>query len=430
MSATDVAPLPPAAVAATPMGDWLAIPRLAARLLWRHWPQLLFWFFAARVSYDLLLHAAILLAETSALLSYAAIAVLIVAQIACTILMFLALRPSMPALTSGRTPAVAAQPWVSSLSVALLPLFAYYATWGLLDGIQRDFRLSYIFGVSFDKRENLGDVLSLDGLWIALLLAAVVRQFAHKAAQATGKLRWNLLATVCEAYWIFIGVAAIAKAGKLFKDAWTDTVAWRAISGWWENPVAFQLSLEPAKRVSVPLWDFATTAAGAMLMPLVWLAITAVIFGLNLQRSRRIDAADARLRWVGSRYRKSHFLVRNAVDRASAGWSRKGAPLVNAVRLVLRAGLPALLTLCLCWELLSFADAWGWRLAVDAIGPQDAWTWRRIGSPISMLLGSPLSLRPSLFTELLRTVLLAAAFDRALSHLPPPRRASADAATA
>jgi hypothetical protein len=267
-------------------------------------------------------------------------------------------------------------------------------------------------------------VLKLDGLWIALLLAAVIRQFAHKAAQASGKLRWNLLATVCEAYWIFVGVAAIAKAGSLFKDAWTNTVAWRAISGWWENPVVFQLSLEPAKRVSVPLWDFVTTAAGAMLMPLVWLAITAVIYGLNLGR-RRIDTAGARLRWVGRRYRSSHFLVRNAVDRASAGWSRKGVPLVNAVRLVLRAGLPALLTLCLCWELLAFADARAWRLAVDAIGPQDAWTWRRIGSPIAMLLGSPLSLRPSLFTELLRTVLLAAAFDRALSHLPAPRAAAA-----
>lgn len=422
MSATDVAPAPPPpALASAPAGDWLAIPRLAARLLWTHWPQLLFWFFAARVSYDLLLHAAILLAEKSVLLSYAAISLLIVAQIACTILMFLALRPSMPALTSGRALAAATQPWMASLSVALLPLFAYYATWGLLDGIRRDFRLEYISGVSFDNREQVGDVLSLQGLWIALLLAAVIRHFARRLAQVTGKLRWNLLAVACEAYWIFVGVAAIARASALFKATWTQTVAWRAITAWWENPFVFDLSLGPLKRVVAPLWDFATTAAGATLMPLVWLAITAVIFGLDLRRGRRIDAADSRLRWIGRRYRSSHFLVRNVVDRSSAGWSSKGVPIVNAIRLVLRAGLPALLTLCLCWELLAFADAWGWRLAVDAIGPQDAWTWRRIGSPIAMLLGSPLSLRPSLFTEVLRVVLLAAAFDRALTHLPLAR---------
>lgn len=420
MSATDAAALPSPA-GNTTAGDWFGIPRLAAVLLWRHWPELLFWFFVARVSYDLLLHAAILLAETSALLSYAAIALLVVAQIACTILMFLALRPSMPALGSGRMPAIAARPWVSSLSVALLPLFAYYATWGLLDGIRRDFQLSYISGVSFDNRENLRDVLSLKGLWVALLLTAALRQFAHRAAQASGKLRWSLVATACEAYWIFVGVAAIAKASGLFKSAWTSTVAWRAISTWWEAPSVFRLSLEPVRRAVMPAWEFLATASGAMLMPLVWLAITAVIFGLDLRRGRRMDAADARLRWIARRYRTSHFLLRTAVDRGSAGWSRKGAPVVNAIRLVLRAGLPALLTLCLCWELLAFADAWGWRLVVDAIGPQDPWTWRRIGSPVSMLVGSPLSLRPSLFTELLRVVLLAATFDRALSHLPGPR---------
>ena len=430
-NATNAATAPqPAALATSPAGDWLAIPRLSARLLWNHWPQMLFWFFAARVSYDLLLHAAIVLAETSALLSYAAIAALIVAQIACTIMMFTALRPSMPALASGRMLAVAGQPWTTSLSVALLPLFAYYATWGLLDGIRRDFRLEYIAGVGFENRENLGDVLSLQGLWIALLLAAVIRYFARRLARSTGRLRWNLLAVWCEAYWIFVGVAAISKASALMKAAWTQTVAWRALAGWWEAPFVFHLSLDPLKRVVAPLWEFATTAAGAMLMPLVWLAITAVIFGLDLQRGRRIDAADARLRWVGRRYRSSHFLVRNVVDRTSAGWSSKGVPIVNAIRLVLRAGPPALLTLCLCWALLAFADAWGWRLAVDAIGPQDAWTWRRIGSPIAMLLGSPLSLRPSLFTDVLRVALLAAAFDRALSHLPAARGRAAMAATA
>ena len=75
---------------ATDVSAWLEIPKLAGRLLWRLWPALLFWFFAQRVAYDLLMDAAIRLAEYSALLSYAAIAVLIVTQLVGTIGMFLA----------------------------------------------------------------------------------------------------------------------------------------------------------------------------------------------------------------------------------------------------------------------------------------------------------------------------------------------------
>lgn len=419
MSATAATPAQDVA-STSPARDWLAIPRLAGALLWRHWPQLLFWFFAQRVAYDAFLFVAIALAEKSVLLSYAAIALLIVGQIACTIMMFLVLRPSMPALASGRTLASASQPWMTSLSLTLLPFFAYYVTWGLLDGVRRDFQLSYRFGVGFDNRENLADVLSLKGLWIALLAAAAIRFFAKRFAQASGKLRWNLLAAACEAYWIFVGVAAIAKAVGIARDTWHGTVAYQAITGWWHNPFVFHLPLDAIKRLVAPLFEFAATAAGAILMPLVWLAITAVIFGLDLRRGQRIDRADAHFSRLGERYQHSHFLVRNVVDRASAGWSSKGVPLVNAIRLVFRAGLPALLTLCLGWELLAFVDAWGWRLAVDAIGPQDQWTWRRIGQPIALLVGSPLSLRPPLFTELLRVVLLAAVFDRAISHLPPP----------
>lgn len=46
---------------------WLEIPLLSARLLWRHWPALAFWFFAQRVCYDLLMDLAVKLGERSML---------------------------------------------------------------------------------------------------------------------------------------------------------------------------------------------------------------------------------------------------------------------------------------------------------------------------------------------------------------------------
>ncbi|MBW8808503.1 MAG: hypothetical protein JF591_06640, partial [Lysobacter sp.] len=84
-------------------GPWLEIPQLSARLLWRHWPALAFWFFAQRVCYDLLMQLSVKLGERSVLLSFAALSVLIVTQLAGTILMFQSLRPSLPMLAGGAT---------------------------------------------------------------------------------------------------------------------------------------------------------------------------------------------------------------------------------------------------------------------------------------------------------------------------------------
>lgn len=395
------------------------IPRLTAKLLWRHWPALLFWFFAMRVSYSLAMDLAIWLAETSVLLSYAAIAALIVTQLAGTIAMFLSLRPSLPMLTQARTAlrAPAQRPWIDALAVALLPFFAYYATWGLLEGVKRDFRLQYIFGIWYEQQEPLGDILGVKGVWIALIAAWAVRWVAKKRAAVTGHARWLILATACEAYWVYVGVAVIAKLIGTAKDWWHGRAVYVAIADWWENPLALYQMLPSIKRVLVPVWDFLSTAAGAALLPLIWLAITAIVYGLDLRRGARIDAADARLRYLGRRYRHLPLLARKVADKASAGWNSKGVPVINSLRLVLRAGLPALLMLCVCWQLLAFVDAWAWRVAVNVIGPNDPAWWSVIGQPIGLLFNGPLSLRPALFTELVRVALLAATFGVAVSRL-------------
>lgn len=71
-ASTSAIPSNPAAPMQTTRGDgpgvWLEIPLLSARLLWRHWPALAFWFFAQRVCYDLLMDLAVKLGERSVLM--------------------------------------------------------------------------------------------------------------------------------------------------------------------------------------------------------------------------------------------------------------------------------------------------------------------------------------------------------------------------
>lgn len=416
------------AVAAAPLAPptastWWQIPGLAGRLLWRHWPALLFWFFAQRVAYDALLGLAVVLGERSVLLSYGAVALLIVAQLVALIGMFLVLRPSLSTMQApaGGVPQVATRPWLNVLAVALLPFFAYYATWGLLDGIKRDFSLSYIFGVSFERRESLQDILSLRGLWIALVVSWALRAFAKRRFAATAHGAWAVVVAVCEAYWLFVGAAVVAKGYGAAKDWWHARAVYVGVTAWWQNPFVGLVSLAPLKRAVDPAWGFIAMAAGAVVMPLVWLAITALIYGLDLRRAGRIDAADAHLRLAARRYRNLDLVWRRALDNVSAGWTSKGVPILNSIRLVLRAGLPALLVLCVGWQLLSFIDAHAWRIAVEAIGPHEWREWRVLASPVSLLVNGPMSLRPALFTELLRVVLLAATFDRAVAGLREAR---------
>jgi hypothetical protein len=227
-----------------------------------------------------------------------------------------------------------------------------------------------------------------------------------------------VVATSCEAYWVFVGVAAIAQVMTTGKDWWHERVVYVAATDWWESPTALFKTLAPAKRTLAPLWDFVSTAAGAVVLPLIWLAITAIIYGIDLRREQRIDAADEHLGKVVERFKAMHFTLRMLADKASAGWSSKGVPVVNSLRLVLRAGLPALLTLCVCWQLLSYIDSWSWRLMQQWVGPQDP-DWQRVSGQIyAVFLNTPLSFRTSLLTDVLRVVLLAATFDRAIARLP------------
>ena len=422
-ASTSAIPSDPAAPMQTTRGDgpgvWLEIPLLSARLLWRHWPALVFWFFAQRVCYDLLMNLAVKLGERSVLMSFAALSVLIVTQLVGTIFMFQSLRPSLPMLAYGAvTPDTEAmrKQWITALAIALLPFFAYYVGWGLLEGLRRYFTTAYTFGVW--EREDLRHVLTLQGLWIALAIAWAVRWFSQRRAAATGHASWNVLATVCEAYWVFVGVAAIAQAIQVGKDWWHERAVYVAVGEWWESPTALFELLAPTKRALAPLWDFLTTAAGAVALPLIWLAITAIVYGIDLRKAQRLDDADAPLERAVARFKSMHFTLRMLADKASAGWTSKGVPVVNSLRLVLRAGLPALLTLCVCWQLLAYLDSWSWRWMQQLVGPKDP-AWQQVeGQIYAVFLNTPLSFRTSLLTDVLRVVLLAATFDRAIARLP------------
>ncbi|MGO4781907.1 hypothetical protein AB4084_41105, partial [Lysobacter sp. 2RAB21] len=69
-------------------------------------------------------------------------------------------------------------------------------------------------------------------------MAWAVRWFSKRRATATGHAAWNVVATSCEAYWVFVGVAAIAQVMTAGKDWWHERVVYVAATDWWESPTA------------------------------------------------------------------------------------------------------------------------------------------------------------------------------------------------
>lgn len=416
----------------TSSSAWLEILRLTGRLLARHWPALLFWFFLQRVVYDLLMDAAVELIGTSVLLAYASIALLVVSQLATVIAMFLCLRPSLPMLSqrdvpqqidlSGRHTA-----WTRSLAVALLPFFAYYTTWGLLDGVRRDFQMGYADNYSFAENavKSPKDILNQPYLWLALVIAWAIRAFAlRRAKQNDGRIGWSLLATACEAYWVFVGARAITQAIGLGKDWWRDRAAHQWLMAWWEDPRALFHLLAPLKQALAPAWDLAATVFAGFVTPMVWLAIAAIIYGMDMRRSHKLDAADTHFSRLGARYSALPLLVRKMAGKASEGWTSKGVPIVNSLRLVLRAGLPALVVLCVCYQLLDLVDSYALRALATLVGPHDIMWWNTVGGPLGLLAGTPSAIRPALLTEIVRIALLAATCDCAIARLQAAQPAS------
>src|SRR5690606_28338971 len=133
-------------------------------------------------------------------LGYAGIALLVLVQLVTTTMLFIAVKPSLPAVSSARAgdwlPPM--QPRSLSLGAALLPFFAFYVTWGLLETVKRDFGAAFCehdlaaaleqalqsvdTGETAPDYVNWRNVMGLPGLWIALLVSAMVRHFARLRA--------------------------------------------------------------------------------------------------------------------------------------------------------------------------------------------------------------------------------------------------------
>lgn len=429
------------------MQEIVGLARLSVRLWRQAWPVLLLLATLGSVANELLLPLAVRLGSLNSLAGFAVLALLVLAKLVVTVLMFVSLRPYLPAVAGLQVArasphADAGQPGgagsvVNLVALALVPFFAYYAAWGFLGDTVRDYSVRALAAAGFGERVSVLEVpLSL---WLALAIgfAWLVRRFARAAQTRRPSPAWQFLVIACDANWIFVGLYALSR----WKDtAWTWLKAaalpyLRLVHDW-------TLSLIGRAQAAVPeAIDLAAPPLGTSLqslflyalLPLVWLLMTATIYGYDakdpsaLARDRRAAAALAR-------WQAAPKFVRDFAEHFIGGYRSRYLPVVNSVRLAFGASLSVLIALVVGYRFIGFAAAWLWIGLARLIGPLDLDSWQAIANVIAFLLGGPSEIRGGILVESLRICLLAAVMETAVaaqsrgSAIPDPR--SADNAAA
>jgi hypothetical protein len=295
--------------------------------------------------------------------------------------------------------------------LTLAPFLAFYALWGLLeplieDHVWRAYENSEPgegFQVGFARWERFIPIAV--GAW---LVKSVLVRFKRRSVVIT------VLVTLLEAVWLFLAFfvlteGAQASAGWLgdravsqwISDAWSSAMGWLGQFG-----LPFSLTVP---EILTALWDFWREIVwpglkDAVGQPLVWLAITALIFRRPVERDtftgsgmeRGVARAVGGLRW------DRRFLV----DMLTRDYRDKYLPMVAAIRMVLRLGLPFLAALCLLYVSVDALADW---LFVWAVGVLDD------AMAYPSYLSGTLDLGHQVLVETWQVCLLAVAYDRVVS---------------
>lgn len=395
--------------------------------LWRFgWPMLLCIAVGGALLNDLLLPLAVRAGFANPLGGFAVLSCIVLAKLVTVVLMFLSLRPAMPAVTAlfpAKARAGAAEGdgreegWLAVVAIAIIPFFAYYAAWGFLSDTVRDYSLLALQMAELGQRVAVLDVPTTLWLIAAVALAFGMRRLAKLMQTRSSRPVWQFVIVLCDANWIFIGLYVIA--------GWKDAAwAWVGAGGpmpyltWLRD---FFLGLVGQAQAATPVAvDLAPAALESSLkrlffyalLPLVWLLMAAVIYGFDMKDAAAL-ASHRRTAAALTRYGRLPRFLREFIDHFIAGYRSRYLPVVNSVRLAFGAGLPVLLGLVVLWRAIGWAAAWGWIGLAHLIGPQELPAWQAIAGIIAFFLGGPSDIRGGILVDALRICLVAAVIEQA-----------------
>ncbi|MFD2054610.1 hypothetical protein ACFSQT_16405 [Mesorhizobium calcicola] len=414
---------------------------LSFSLLRRFWPQLAALVLAGVLVGDLLMRLAANVALANHFAGLAMLTLVALAQLVVTVAMFHVLRPGLPhvraaqrtadkaatadAQAIGEAPGAAdrrGSRLVRMVTVALLPFFAYYAAWGFLGDIVRQYSRETLDQVDFGQSANVLDVLDSRWLLISVAMSWLIRRLA-KFMQTKTKAAsfWQIVVVICETNWIFVGLYVISR--------WKDgALQWLMSRNFWSAlqaaadglaspvPVATAAPMVPVEITSIAPSTVAINLFFFMLLPLIWLVMAALIYGYDVRDDAALMRVHGRLERFGRRYAGLPKFLRDFVEHFIAGYRSRYLPIANGVRLTVSSSLVLLCTLIVGYRLLDWGAAWLWLGATRLIGPHELDVWQIVSHGVTLLFGSPFQdSSTGVLIEPLRICFLAAVLETAFS---------------
>ncbi|TIU45117.1 MAG: hypothetical protein E5W19_31765 [Mesorhizobium sp.] len=421
---------------------------LSFSLLRRFWPQLVALVLAGVLTGDLLLQVAAKVALANHFAGLAMLTLVALAQLVVTVAMFHVLRPGLPnVLAAQRGADKAAESKVAGketsdadrrgsrlvrmITIALLPFFAYYAAWGFLGDIVRQYSRASLDQAGFGQSGNVLDVLDSRWLLISVAVSWLVRRLAKfMQTKTTATSFWQIVVVICETNWIFLGLYVISR--------WKDSaLQWLMSRNFWSVlqasidglaspvPVATAASVVTAASaapvVPVEITSIAASTVAVnlffyMLLPLIWLVMAALIYGYEVRDDAALMRVNGRVERFGQRYAGLPKFLRDFVEHFIAGYRSRYLPIANGVRLTVSSSLLLLCTLIVGYRLLDWGAAWLWLGATRLIGPHELDVWQILSHGVTLLFGSPFQdSSTGILIEPIRICFLAAVLETAFS---------------
>jgi hypothetical protein len=364
----------------------------------------------------------------------AVLALLVVVSLAMYVTMFLVLRGELPfhrravaegvLAPDGVEPGKESRP-LDALTAALLPFLAFYAAYKFLQAEALD----YEYQLAVEKvNETVATTLNggtvappptgLESLstWLFIglgLTAYVLRFFFKKKGNTAGGPVRRLFVTYLEALWIFVVIYQASSFIPSPKDWLKERQFWAWLQDSYSWVLDRVLGVEKIREV----WDTVTgfVAAGigdlwsAAVLPLMWITMTAVIYGRAVHKAQKIER-----RWkfdrITNRWQQTPKIVRVAGNSVVSDWKDRWTPVADAFRLVVRSGLRPMLGYFLAWAIVTFLASEVWIVLKDyVLGPHSLQFW--------MVIDEPLDLVTDGLKIMLQVSLLAAAYDRMIGGL-------------
>lgn len=346
------------------MNAFRAVAELAAstvRLWLRCIVPLLICLLVGHLAFTLLFAASWRLGARDERLGLPVLAVAQLCSLAALVVMFLVAGRRLPALrrTEG------AEPALDVVVVTLAPFLAFFALWGLLEPLIADH--TYL-AVSYEERGRDGTRVGAASWQAYLVIAAIAWVIKSVLVRVNRRHRLVLtgLVAILEAVWLFLAFWGLTEGAQASSGWLQDRAVWHWIISAWDSALNWLGQFDLPFSLTVPeiistLWEWWREIVWpglkeAVGQPLVWLAITALIFRRRSERDtftgsrveREVERAVGGLRWDR----------RMLVDLVTRDYRDKYLPLLSAIRMVLRGGWAFLAALCLLYVAIEAAADW------------------------------------------------------------------------